>query len=127
MIVEDYARDSYENVLFSLCRFAEMTSEYPSKLTVIGFEFKRPRFEQLHINSIRYPLERFDYVGIDPPSFDDDPSVRNNNNRSGTETEAEAVRQGELVNSYTPFLADLYGCHGTLRQKKLNRNPYRRR
>ncbi|KAI8329634.1 hypothetical protein BC941DRAFT_442437 [Chlamydoabsidia padenii] len=110
IIVEDYARDSYENVLFSLCRFAEMTSDYPNRLTVIGFGFKRPRFEELHIPAIRYPLDQFDYIGIDPP--DDD---------------IERARQGELVNSYTPFSIDYYACHGTLRQKKLERNPYRRR
>ncbi|ORZ26159.1 hypothetical protein BCR42DRAFT_315609 [Absidia repens] len=126
MIVEDYARDSYENVLFSLCRFAEMTSEYPTKLTVIGFEFKRPRFEQLHIKSIRYPLDQFDYIGIDPFELDA-ALIRVDDDHSHTESEAGAARQGELVNSYTPFLADLYGCHGALRQKKLDRNPYRRR
>jgi hypothetical protein len=111
MIVEDYARDSYENILFSLCRFAEMTNEYPSHLTIIGFDFKRPRFEQLHIPSIRYPLDQFDYIGIDPTNDDD----------------SEAAKRGELTNSFTPFSTDLYACRGSLRQKKLDRNPYRRR
>ncbi|KAI8093754.1 uncharacterized protein BX664DRAFT_113634 [Halteromyces radiatus] len=134
MIVEEYARDSYENILYSLCRFSEMTSDYPSKLTVIGFDFKRPRFEQLHINAIRYPREQFEYIGIDPVSFmegtvalsneegDDQQDLKESGNQL-----ADVARQGELHNSYKPFQTDLYACRGTLRQKKLDRNPYRRR
>jgi hypothetical protein len=53
---------------------------------------------------------RFEYIGIDP--FDD---------------EAPDREQGELLNSFKPFEKDLYGCHGTLKQKKMNRNPFRRR
>lgn len=58
MIVEDYARDSYENVLFSICRFQEMTGNYPSSITVVGFEFKRKRFEEMHLPSLRYPEQQ---------------------------------------------------------------------
>lgn len=58
MIVEDYARDSYENVLFSICRFQEMTGNYPSSITVVGFEFKRKRFEEVHLPSLRYPEQQ---------------------------------------------------------------------
>ena len=59
MIVEDYARDSHENVLFSLCRFQEMTGQYPSHITVVGFEFKRKRFEEIHLSSLRYPEQQY--------------------------------------------------------------------
>ncbi|KAI8087946.1 uncharacterized protein B0P05DRAFT_530786 [Gilbertella persicaria] len=109
MITEEYARDSHENLLFSICRFSEMTGNYPTKITVVGFEFKRHRFENIHRMAIGYPSQQFQYVGIDPP--EQDPSRE----------------KGELVNSVQPFEKDLYGCHGSLRQKKMYRNPYRRR
>lgn len=32
--LEEYARDSFENLLFSICRFREVTGDYPSKVTV---------------------------------------------------------------------------------------------
>lgn len=53
---------------------------------------------------------RFEYIGIDPPEGD-----------------SESRKKGEYENSYHPFESDLYGCHGSLKQKKMNRNPFRRR
>ncbi|KAI9278291.1 hypothetical protein BDA99DRAFT_491753 [Phascolomyces articulosus] len=112
MLVEDHARDSYENVLFSLCRFYEMTGEYPSRVTIVGFEFKRKRFQDLHMHALRFPIDRFEYIGIDPP-FD---------------LEAASDRiAGENANSFGPFSEDLYGCHAPLSQKRLDRNPFRRK
>lgn len=58
MIIEEYAKDSHENLLFSICRFAEMTGRYPKKITVVGFEFKRKRFEDIHRYSISFPAEK---------------------------------------------------------------------
>jgi hypothetical protein len=58
MITEGFARDSHENLLFSICRFSEMAGNYPSKITVVGFEFKRKRFEDIHRYSIGYPIDQ---------------------------------------------------------------------
>ena len=58
MITEEYAKDSHENLLFSICRFSEMTGNYPNQITVVGFEFKRKRFEDIHRHSIGYPAEQ---------------------------------------------------------------------
>ncbi|CAG8525620.1 24871_t:CDS:2 [Gigaspora margarita] len=65
MTTEEYARDSYENLLFSICRFREVTGHYPRNITVIGFEFKRKRFLDIHRAAIKFPLDRFTYIGID--------------------------------------------------------------
>jgi hypothetical protein len=62
---EEYALDSYQNVLFSIARFHEQTGTYPRHITVVGFEMKRRRFEELHIRALRWPRERFTYIGID--------------------------------------------------------------
>jgi hypothetical protein len=60
-------------------------------------------------NILRKAVIRFRYIGIDPK--EEDP----------------AREDGELSKSFRPFEKDLYGCHGTLKQKKMQRNPFRRR
>ena len=112
ILTEEYARDSYENILYSICRFYEITSHYPSHITVIGFEFKAKRFNNLHRIALRIPQAMFDYVGIDP--------IYKNND------EKQLVLHNELTNSYTPFTNDMYACNTQLHDKKLHRNPYRR-
>lgn len=70
--------DSYQNLLFALARFKEVTSQYPSRVTVVGYGMKRARwvtvqpvtlltsrFDHLHRAAISYPRDNFTYVGID--------------------------------------------------------------
>lgn len=40
---ENFARDSLENLLFSICRFNELTSDYPETMTVVSYRFKEQR------------------------------------------------------------------------------------
>ena len=108
---EEFARDSYENLLFSICRFHELTQRYPERITVVGFTFKRARFTQLHRAALRYPHWQFDYIGINPVS---------------TATTTEYVAEQEHVNSFLPFSSDPYGCAPPLSTKRLQRNPFRR-
>ncbi|KAG6920064.1 hypothetical protein DXG01_010132 [Tephrocybe rancida] len=63
---EDHALDSYQNLLFSIARFHEYTGRYPVKITVVGYEFKRARFTDLHRLALRWPMEKFHYIGVDP-------------------------------------------------------------
>lgn len=65
MTTEDDALDSFENLLFSIARFHEYTGHYPFKITVVGFEIKRRRFTELHRAALRWPEDRFHYIGID--------------------------------------------------------------
>jgi hypothetical protein len=118
---EEYARDSYENVLFSICRFFEITGRYPRKMTVIGFGFKAKRFADLHRKAIRFPKDRyilrvlrltirFTYIGIDPEDQDLD----------------QLARQ-EYENAFSHFESDPYACSDSvLTRKRLQRNPFRR-
>lgn len=112
---EEYARDSYENLMFALCRFKEFTGAYPKRVTVVGFEFKRARFRDLHRAAVRFPLAAFAYEGIDPPEMQDP-------------TRKFKLIQGEQTKSVQPFQQDPYGCmkDGPLYAKKLERNPFRR-
>jgi hypothetical protein len=70
----------------------------------VGYEFKRARFEQLHRSAIRFPKSRFTYVGTAAP----DPA---------------AAAQGEHL-TLRAFEDDPYGCEGSLRKKRLSRDPF---
>ena len=63
---ENYALDSFQNLLFSIARFHEFTGHFPSMITVVGYEFKEPRFTNLHREALRWPRDKFNYVGVDP-------------------------------------------------------------
>jgi urease alpha subunit len=62
---EDFALDSFQNLLFSIARFKERTGRYPRRVTVVGFGVKRARFETLHAQALRWPSGAFSYVGVD--------------------------------------------------------------
>ncbi len=64
-IAETYAKDSLENLIFGICQFQMAEDDYPSAITVVGWEFKRDRFE-LHRQAIRWNRE-FRYVGVNNP------------------------------------------------------------
>ncbi|KAF8813708.1 hypothetical protein BYT27DRAFT_6352731 [Phlegmacium glaucopus] len=106
---ENYALDSFQNLLFSIARFHEFTGHFPSTITVVGYEFKRPRFTKLHREALRWPSDKFNYVGVDPED----------GHRS------DAVH-GEQQNGYLPYTHDKYGCHSMLLTKRRQRNPHSR-
>ena len=64
---EDYALDSFQNLLFSMARFREVTGHFPTRITVVGYAFKQKRFDELHRLALRWPreLRAWRYVGID--------------------------------------------------------------
>ncbi len=112
--LEEYARDSFENLLFSLCRFRELTGSYPATVTVVSFSFKRQRFEQLHRAAIRFPVSAFRFVGEDGPA----PAMRGR---------LAQLASWEDHSAAAPFREDPYGCASpVLTAKRAERNPFRR-
>nr|XP_016492992.1 PREDICTED: uncharacterized protein C57A10.07-like [Nicotiana tabacum] len=107
-LTEEHARDSFENLLFSVCRFRELTGTYPHNITVVGYDFKEKRFKHLHRSAIGFPETRFFYSGT-----------------SSSQTSREAALKGEAL-VRTQFQEDPYGCKGSLRRKKLGRDPFHR-
>lgn len=105
-VAEEYALDSYENLLFSIARFKEVTGRYPLNVTVVGYGMKRRRFTDLHRSAMGIPTDSWNYIGIDD---------------EGDTTEQYA---GELKYGYTPFLSSPSGCHPPLSIKRVNRNPF---
>jgi hypothetical protein len=66
VVIEPYATDSLTNMVFSLCRFRVVAGVFPTALTVVGWEFKRDRYE-LHRQAIGWGRE-FHYVGVNNPA-----------------------------------------------------------
>lgn len=67
---EEHALDSYQNLLFSIARFHEYTGHYPARITIVGYEMKRRRFNELHRVALRWPEDKFNYIGIDAEGED---------------------------------------------------------
>ncbi|CAK9053570.1 Uncharacterized protein C57A10.07 [Durusdinium trenchii] len=93
-VTEDFALDSFQNLMFSLWRRSassdtnwisarsplflecivhgpedrlEVVGHYPERITVVSFGFKKHRFGDLHRKALRFPSSRFSFVGIQPP------------------------------------------------------------
>jgi len=107
-ITEEFARDSFQNLMFSICRFREVTGSYPKKITMVSFAFKRVRFEEHHRVALRLPEENFAFVGVDM----DDAQRR------------QANEDYDKLHVISAFTDDPYGCSGTLLEKRATRNPF---
>ena len=99
--------------LFSICRFKEVTGHYPKKISAVSYTFKRKRFEELHAAAIRWPIDQFEFVGIDPDS--------------STGFDLQSSIDGEINHAAILFQSDPYGCHTQLLQnKRKDRNAFSR-
>lgn len=102
--LEPYARDSFENLLFSLCRFSEVTNRKPEHLYVFGWKFKQKRFE-LHSNSLNIPQNKFTYIGVNDPD----------------DLEVAIHGENKVIELFQQFP---FGDYGDLQQKRVERNPF---
>lgn len=107
-LTEENARDSFENLLFSVCRFRELTGTYPQNITVVSYDFKEERFSRLHRSAIGFPEGRFFFFGTPAPPASKEGAMR-----------GEAIARAQ-------FQADPYGCSGSLHRKRLKRDPFHR-
>ena len=105
--LEDFARDSFENLLFGICRFKEVTGTLPKMVTTVSWEFKRARFAELHREAMSWPREQFRYIGANNP---------------------DAIEQALAAEERAreKYLADPYSVGDEFRLKKDARNPFRR-
>ena len=103
---EEFARDSFENLLFGICRFREFTGSYPRRVTLVSWQFKERRFH-LHRGAIRWPAERFAYAPAGNPDHLD-----------------HAVA-AETANT-AKYVRDPYSAGAEFRAKRDCRNPFRR-
>lgn len=106
---EEFATDSYDNVLFGIARFIEAVGNRPEHLTIVTWAFKERRF-RYHAWCIRWPMARFCFDG------------------SGVPSDVEQAKAAE-EKTLERFVEDPTG-HGNvssvLSKKKQRRNPYHR-
>lgn len=106
---EEFARDSFDNILFSIARFTECVGTLPERLTVVSWGFKEERC-RYHSSCIHWPQSKYQFVGVGTPE----------NLKQAEESEQRTLEQ---------FRKDPagYGCGGgALGSKKNARDPYRR-
>lgn len=103
---EDYSRDSFENLLFSICRFQQVTGAFPRHVTMVSWAFKEERFD-FHREAIRFPAERYTYYGCGAP-LGLAPALAGEH----------ITRQG--------FAENMYGSAGPIAVKRATRNPLKR-
>jgi hypothetical protein len=101
---EEFARDSFENLLFSLCRFQQIAGRYPLHVTVVSWAFKAERF-LLHARALRLPESRFRFVG------------------QGEPLDLAEAERGEAA-ALEAFRRDPFGQGPELRAKRTRRNPF---
>lgn len=115
---EEFALDSFENLLFSIYRFRQLAMDYPKKITIVGFGFKETRFLQYHAKAIDYPKQCINYIAIDP--------VPPNYTAEQLEGYYSELKVLEQRNAIQLFELDMYGTREALYGKKLSRNPFMR-
>ncbi|MCJ1475152.1 hypothetical protein MMC13_003812 [Lambiella insularis] len=117
ILLDTYAVDSYQNLLFPLLAFCHLTNgEPPAQITIVSHSFKRQRFLDLHCRALRWPLEKVRFVGINP-----DTGVEY---RAGVSQDMvykrEAIERGE-EKARKLWTEDLYGVGGELGKKREQR------
>ncbi|KAI9016115.1 hypothetical protein DFJ74DRAFT_679524 [Hyaloraphidium curvatum] len=131
-IAEEYSRDSYENLLFSICRFRAFTGRYPTNVTVISFRYKKLRFADFHRAAIRFPADRVSFFS-EPRAFSSSGkhrrSIASALYRSQTESLARvrndsSIPEHEISHSLMSSLQDPHGCFPPLSTKRKQRDPF---
>ena len=105
--LENWATDSFQNLLFSILRFRQVTGNYPRAVTVITHAFKEDRFLDLHAPAIKWPASRIRVQGLNPPF---------------TRDELRATQNSELERAFDLFASDPYGVQPSLDSKRRARN-----
>lgn len=67
IILEEYATDSFQNVLFSILEFRRKFRHYPKDLMIVTHAFKNERFLKLHAKALKWDVECVKVLGINPP------------------------------------------------------------
>lgn len=106
ILLEEYATDSYQNLLFSILLFRQTIGRYPKNIRVITHAFKSKRFLELHAPAIHWPMDRIHVQGLDPVM-----SI----------AEVESTLEGEAKFGYGPWKQDPLGTGSVLSGKRKQR------
>jgi hypothetical protein len=103
-LLEEYARDSFENIDFSLRLFRQRFGHIPEHIYVVGWGFKEARI-RLHFAAIGIREARYSFVGVNNPP------------------DLASAEQGE-AKTRADFKLYPTGDGGELANKRQRRNPY---
>ncbi|TKA78883.1 hypothetical protein B0A49_01648 [Cryomyces minteri] len=99
VLLEEYATDSLQNLLFSIVRFRRAVGTWPRMITVVTHAFKAERFLDLHAPAIHWPPDRIRVQG----------------------TSLASTLLAESTNAILPFATDLYASGPILAGKRAAR------
>lgn len=115
IVVEEQALDSFANLMFGMLAFWRRERRWAEKISIVSHEFKRRRFMDLHVKTLKFPVERVVFVGIDPSYM-----------REGSDDfdadRRKSVIRGEMERGYDQWTKDLFGIGSVLRSKRASRN-----
>lgn len=106
ILLEEYATDSLQNLLFSILLFRQKIGWYPKNVRVITHAFKSKRFLELHAPAIHWPKDRIQVQGLDPVM---------------SSAEVESTLEGEEKFGYRPWEQDPLGAGPVLSGKRKQR------
>ena len=98
IILEEYARDSFENLLFSICRFYQVFKIFPKEICIISWKFKENRIRTI-AKALKIP--NFKYLAV---------GEKNASDLESTLFQDDLLCQGKFFS-----------------QKRQKRNPWKRR
>lgn len=104
--LETYARDSFQNLDFSVRKFKQHTGCDPEMVYVVGWTFKKDRFD-FHAKTLGIQASIFTYIGVNNPIPED--------LASALADEQKTLHQ---------FYDDPFGEEGVLLDKRRQRDPY---
>lgn len=118
--------DSFQNVMFSLIEFNQRHGNFPEEMTVISYELKRERFEQLHFKTAKELMLPTSQAEIDvswqgiPTFIGIDPRELREYSKSD---KAEAMMELE-AQVFDIWKGSPFGLSGPLMEKKRTRNKW---
>jgi hypothetical protein len=86
-------------------------------MTIVSHGFKRQRIVDGHCTAIAWPLDRVEFVGIDPPGME--PTI----DSVGVKLDKENAMKG-VAQAIGEWTADPHGRGDSLRGKRKKRNPW---
>lgn len=126
ILVEEYARDSYENVLYSICTFYHKFKKFPKKITILGFGFKKERFLDSHLATLGYEdADHVKYISVGPFYPDKLESMSDEIYNEKKDLFWKSLVKSEKKNALDLFKENPFGSYGsTLKEKKESRDPW---
>jgi len=123
-IIKRNNKIKYKFIIIKIKKKISNSDKYPKFITLISYPYKHYRFFNLHREALKYPKNKFQFVGIKHDLIGTDkPSDLFPENILEMPDDLPSF---EVEHSINNFKEDPYGCKGVLLEKKNDRNPFKR-